>query len=276
MLIIEYPAWQMLRAAAKHKPNLEIAGFAKGRIDMEAGEIYLTDILIPPQDIGGAHAEMEAGDLDWLMGQIVVRSDQPKDWFIWWHSHTTMGIGPSSQDHKTLFELAAQHSNSFALGLIVYSNHTAPVAWAAYKSPLTGRFVEQDFPVEVDESLDVGFEAIADQLTHVTERKWYAKGNTNGAKALVSANGKAPEAPHGILNDPSEDAKDAAWSKYITDGWQTLSSVEGRIILDILEKIYGDDGLPEDSEVLALRRRSAHSQRVLAVTTTTGTTSNAR
>lgn len=234
MLTITPRAWQMLRIAARHKPNLEIAGFARSTVDVANGQIVIDDILIPPQDIGSAHAEFDVEDLDWLMGQVIDRGDHPKDWFTWWHSHTTMGMGPSSQDHETLFQLAGQSVNHFAVGLVIYSNETHPKAWMAYENPvLRGQFVEHDISVKIQDEVDPAIaEALAPMLEHVKEHVW-------APQASKTAPTKFPLAE----KTPREKEEDAAWEKFARGNYTLagLTDREAEIVLEFMGQAPDSD-----------------------------------
>jgi hypothetical protein len=176
MIKITDRAWHMMMLAARTAYGtkyLEVAGFAKARIDDAQGIITVEDVLIPPQEVGGAHADVDVEDLDWLMSTLLARGENPRDWFVWWHSHVSMSTSPSNTDHDTLFTLAQQSWAGFAVGLVVNVKHEH-TGWVAYRSPiLPNKWVEQNLPVEVEELADPVLAAqVADMMENVSE--WIA------------------------------------------------------------------------------------------------------
>lgn len=128
MIHITQEAWQYIRAAVMFRPNKEVAGF--GRVHLDEDRLLVDAILVPPQEIGAAHAELEVarGDLDWLWSQIMQRGDQVNQWRFWWHSHASMGTSPSGTDHNTLKMLATQFGG-WACGA-VFNNKLEATGWA--------------------------------------------------------------------------------------------------------------------------------------------------
>lgn len=197
-LEINSNAWQMLRVAVLHDRTQEVAGF--GRIEVRDNIIIVDDILIPPQEIGGAHAEMERKDLDWLLVQLAQRGEHAKDWSLWWHSHASMSTSPSSTDHSTLKDLARQSSEGYALGLVVNANGDA-TAWAAVRSSLSNVFVEETLHVVYEEHIDEELrDYVKGMMEHVTKSagKWFNNDNAKGngaARATKQSDDTSKELP---------------------------------------------------------------------------------
>lgn len=121
-------AWQMIKYAVDFR-NQEVAGF--GRCHFDGERLIVDDILIPPQVVGGAHAELDihAGDYDWLLAQIIGRGEAPLDWRLWWHSHVNMGTSPSGTDHNTL-KMLSKYWEGWAAGT-VFNQRGEATGWMA-------------------------------------------------------------------------------------------------------------------------------------------------
>jgi proteasome lid subunit RPN8/RPN11 len=230
---------------------LEVAGFA--RAHAADGVIIVDDVLVPPQDVGGAHADVEVEDLDWLMSTVLARGEQPKEWFVWWHSHVNMSTSPSSTDHNTLTELAKQARAGFAIGLVINIKGEA-TGWAVYESPMMkGHYVEQSLPVELSYLDEALAPAVADMMSHVVETKWMptVQGKPQGTRGNPREQASLDEAlvPTGYSGyydgvNFSKEFKRAAWDRYLAVEWGDLTDDEMEAVLEVMTD--GEESLDED------------------------------
>ena len=229
MISITPRAWRMMMLAARTK-TLEVAGFAKARIT-DDGVIEVLDVIIPPQDVGSAHADIDVGQLDWLMSELLARGEAPKDWFLHWHSHVNMGTSPSSIDQNTLFELAKQSQAGFAVGLVVNIRGETN-GRVAFKSPvLPGQLVEQTLNVEVQEEPNPELEELVGaMMEQVKEKKWQAT-TTKAPTKLKRGNPReqAPAPPEDQLFD--DEFVTNAMDKFHGQGWQALTDDEVQAVM---------------------------------------------
>jgi hypothetical protein len=242
MILFTDQAWRMVMLAAKFK-SLEVAFF--GRCAIEDGIAVVDDILIPPQEVAGAAAEMEVEQLDWLMEQIIQRGDTADQWFgniFWGHSHVNMGTSPSGTDHDTLKKLAKQSNKGYALGVVVNQKSEA-TGWAAYRSknPVFGTedMAEMTVPVKVEELEDTELrDYVAAMMEHVTEKKYTPpagtpyvwSGGSNGSKGATVVTNKGKDGRY------TKKYREAAWEKYQDKGWASLTFHESQAVLGALEE----------------------------------------
>ena len=214
--------------AARHDKTLEVGGFARATIDLERNDIVVDDVLIPPQEIGGAHADMEEDDLLWLGAQVVSRGEHLKDWLVWWHSHAGMSTGPSQTDHDTLITLAKQSRAHYAVGLVVNAKGES-TAWWVFESPMfPGVYIEQTLNVDVEEKLAPEIQDYIDHMMeHVVKKVWVPA--QRGAILPHWSKGQFKQKNE---NKTLEDA----WSKYLEKGLDDLSDDEFAIVMRRLQE----------------------------------------
>lgn len=158
MLHFPLESWLTVQAAVEFRKDKEVAFFGRAILDREAGRIVVDNILIPPQEIGSVSADVDvkAGDMDWLVDQIIKRGLNPADYRFWGHSHAGMGTSPSGTDHSTLKELAEMFGG-WAVGA-VFNNKMECHGWLAFKleNPVfgTSKLEELVLPVTYDSYRD--------------------------------------------------------------------------------------------------------------------------
>ena len=100
MILLTKKARQMIELAVQKEPTLEVGGF--GRVELRSGMIVVTQIFIPPQEVGTAHTDIEGADLRVALEALLRAGSTLSQWSFWWHSHCSMGVTPSGQDDSTL------------------------------------------------------------------------------------------------------------------------------------------------------------------------------
>ena len=100
MILLTKKARQMIELAVQKEPTLEVGGF--GRVELRSGTIVVTQIFIPPQEVGAAHTDIEGADLRVALEALLRAGSTLSQWSFWWHSHCSMGVTPSGQDDSTL------------------------------------------------------------------------------------------------------------------------------------------------------------------------------
>lgn len=158
----------MLRYAVETRPKYEVQGFgsiAKG----DDGDIWLTDIIIPPQEVSGASVDLNPTDLEKLMLLLSERKQSLSDWPVWWHSHAGMGVSPSGTDTNTLDMLAKEYGG-VAIGLVTNTGGDYHGWFSMWTEGFMGQFftsrkMEVLYEVEADVKLE---SKVATMMEHVT------------------------------------------------------------------------------------------------------------
>lgn len=79
----------------------EIAGM--GEIEVrDDGNLWVTDIAIYDQVVTGGTADLSSEALASFQTELVKAGKSPKNWYLWWHSHSTMGAFFSATDTGTI------------------------------------------------------------------------------------------------------------------------------------------------------------------------------
>lgn len=79
----------------------EIAGM--GELEMrEDGNLWVTDIAIYNQEVTGGTADLSPQALAMFQTELIKAGKSPKNWYLWWHSHHTMGAFFSTTDTGTI------------------------------------------------------------------------------------------------------------------------------------------------------------------------------
>lgn len=86
------------------KCDNEVAGFGKVEV-LANGDFYITEAYLLEQEVGAAHADIDANALAKLMYEA---REVPGQLRWWWHSHVEMAVFWSSTDTATIKELGGQ------------------------------------------------------------------------------------------------------------------------------------------------------------------------
>lgn len=120
-------AWKLMRGYVD-LCKYEISGLGKVERD-ENDNFIVTDIEIFTQKVSGAHSNIEASDLAKFNVELIRKGENPKNWYLWWHSHATMdvffsgtdtGTIDSSVDFGVLLSLVTNHKHEFKARVDVY------------------------------------------------------------------------------------------------------------------------------------------------------------
>ncbi|KKN72505.1 hypothetical protein LCGC14_0410090 [marine sediment metagenome] len=141
MIVLRQKAAQMIRLAVKAEPTLEVSGF--GKAHLEDGKITVTDIIIPPQEGGGAYTDIEKGNLRTTLIEIARKGHTLSDYPVWWHSHCGMTTHPSRQDDDTLELLAESVPDLGWFAGLVTNLRGEYYGWIDVEHPV-GLFAELD------------------------------------------------------------------------------------------------------------------------------------
>ena len=112
--------------------------------EIDEGGLFLEDVILPEQEVGGASCELKTGK--WM------KSIKKDDWqYIrgWGHSHCRMGVFHSSTDDDTLIDKwngESKHSSPYGVSLVV-SLPSNMKAWITYYKPFALEKVEM--PINV-------------------------------------------------------------------------------------------------------------------------------
>lgn len=159
MLNLTPRAEQMLNNAVRFNNTLEVGGF--GRVETRNGELYVTDIIVPPQVVQGAHTDISDGDLDDAMRMIAMRGESFNEWRLWWHSHAKMAANPSGTDENTLQMLARTQDSWFA-GLVV---NDGPISgWRSWLCIHNPAKLRADLTIAITNTEDPAIKAEVDAM----------------------------------------------------------------------------------------------------------------
>ena len=177
-----------LHYAANYNGNLEVGGF--GKTEIIDGVIVVTDIIIPPQIVEGAHTDIdvERGDMDWMMRFLADRGESFDQWRLWWHSHANMQTTPSGTDTNTLAMLARNLDPWFA-GLVINVRGDR-TAFLCVSYPVALRADKLDLVVhDEDEAVR---ELIHAQMQHVVRKTTPPPANSNVGKTPSTTDQRTP------------------------------------------------------------------------------------
>lgn len=138
-LVLSRRVQDMLKFAVNTHPDKEVQGFGRVERDVD-GDIWVRDIIIPPQTVTGASVDLKPEVLTALMLELHKNNQVLSDWPLWWHSHANMGTGPSNVDENTLKSLA-QEMDGYALGLVTNVSGGYTAWFAAVAESKFGNFV---------------------------------------------------------------------------------------------------------------------------------------
>lgn len=173
-IILSLRAELMLKYAVKHDTGLEVGGFGRTSFT-DKGDIYVDDILIPPQEVQPAHTAIEVEHLEWLLARLAERGENMDDWRLWWHSHCNMGVTPSGTDLTTLDELARDAWDSYAVGMVVNSRDER-YSWVSVAKPLV---LKQELKVVTQGYVDEEVKAEVTEMMGLVKRKAYTPPQSN-------------------------------------------------------------------------------------------------
>lgn len=177
LLWIEAPVWYAIQRAVNKEPKLEVMGMGHATIDRD-GVICMDDIIIPPQEVSGASVHTSAEDFMSLWGQLVAEHGEKwTEWCVYWHSHCSMGTGPSNTDTTELANVV-KNNIPFAVGLVVNirGEHTA---WAEVTSPFE---CSVDLDVLVDTPVYTEWNEKVDGWMAEVKQKSFVVTQTTGIK----------------------------------------------------------------------------------------------
>lgn len=231
MIRITQYAWQMIMTAVKYR-DLEVAWFAHAPFDAESQKFIIDDIVIPPQVVGGAHAEIEPEQLDWLMVHLLERGEQNiTDWTrIFCHSHVNMSTTPSITDTDAQEELAAQSKDGYNIG-IIFNTKGETTAWATYRSPLNNSFVTETLRVEVEPYADTAMK----EAIHGAIEKRVERYKAPAKPAPIQSAQRPPQSYDRQQLPFRKEFADFAWERYVIEGWDALTATEADAVIGQLE-----------------------------------------
>jgi len=145
MIVLTRLVHRQVQFVLNHKAvgNNEVAIF--GKVRLQNGFIWITDIHVPPQEVGGASTEMDAAELAIMYTGLIEADEDISDWRCWIHKHPGGGTKPTSGvDNTTLEALAKQFSSSEEVG-----KHYA-VGIIASGTGAYGGYIHQCFPFDLE------------------------------------------------------------------------------------------------------------------------------
>lgn len=99
-LIIPEDIERRLHAYATEVPG-EIAGMGSLEV-RDDGNMWVTDIAIYEQKVTGGTADLSPEALAKFQTDLIKAGKSPKNWYLWWHSHSTMAAFFSGTDTGTI------------------------------------------------------------------------------------------------------------------------------------------------------------------------------
>jgi hypothetical protein len=180
----------MIRLAALTDPTLEVGGFGH-TVLLDDSTVLVDDIIIPPHEVGSAHAEMAIDDVEALAQVLAARGEVLADWRLWWHSHAKMKAFVSSTDEPTLWELAEMFGG-WAVGLVTNADGEYH-GWLDVTEPFRLTLTQCAVVIERPDDEPELVEQVAEMMRGVTKRTYVPA--TNGAKLPILQAGFVPRKP---------------------------------------------------------------------------------
>lgn len=167
-LVLSRRAKLMIRYAVQARKTHEIQGF--GQLERSrAGDLWVTDIIIPPQEVMGASVDTTPKELEALMLAMAEQGQVLADWPLWWHSHAKMGVFASGTDTGTLSAFSKEFGG-VAVGLVTNADDEYYSWYAGWNQMKDGtEFFSQgklDVLVETEQDEDLKAE-VAEYMEHV-------------------------------------------------------------------------------------------------------------
>lgn len=137
-LVLSARAAAFLRYAAEEDPHMEISGFGRTTV-LPNDDIYVDDIILPPQEVGAGHVKIDVDGLDVAMQYVMTeKGESLGQWRMWWHSHGSGGAFASGTDKDTLAMLA-EYMGGWALGHVITSKEDR-YTWLSVAQPFHFEF----------------------------------------------------------------------------------------------------------------------------------------
>ena len=182
-----------IRYAVLHDKNLEVGGFGHTIVDAE-GNILVTDIIIPAQEVSGGETDIATTGLDSMLRTLAAREESFDEWRFWWHSHGNNGTFYSGTDHSTLTMLARNVGGWFSGMVITNKLERKGFLDVREPFPIHTEIPVLTLPVE-DEDLR---RLVEEQMANVKRktytppsRPWQQGGGANQGNANSRSNGTA-------------------------------------------------------------------------------------
>ena len=177
-LILTQRAETMMRYAFRVQPTLEVGGFGKLELLADGKGAVVTDILIPPQEVGSTAVDFKRTGMEWMMVELMKRGETLADWNLWWHSHHSMGAFASGTDTDTLEGFAPMLGKGWAIGLV----GDLKDKWVAWLNVANGPWLLTQKEIEVvvlRPEIEPDLKAIVDEMMEsVTKEKSTWSGKT--------------------------------------------------------------------------------------------------
>lgn len=98
----------ILPAAVERKLNAyvqgvdaEVAGMGKVEV-RDDGNLWVLDVAIYDQEVTAGTADLSTEALASFLNELVKKGENPRQWYLWWHSHHTMAAFFSGTDTGTI------------------------------------------------------------------------------------------------------------------------------------------------------------------------------
>jgi hypothetical protein len=239
MIELTKKAAQMMRTAVLEAPTLEVLGF--GKVTVDSGIITITDVIIPPQEVGAVHTDLEADDLrEWLtslaqIGMVLA------DWPLWWHSHCSMNVGPSTQDTKTLALLAESVPSLGWFAGIVTNVRSEYHGWINTTRPVD---LSATLSVDVDDPIPVSIiNAVKDMMKEVRKAPPVVHTYPSLYQPPTDRSSAPPVRPQALKGLPDDAAAWDKWAKrFPTDVHRRLPDMNW-LAINGLREMFGADAV---------------------------------
>lgn len=186
--------------------DAEISGV--GKTHMIGEDIYVEDVIIFKQKCTSAHTDIDQEDEMKVMYERDLRGESSKDWNLWWHSHSRMGVFWSGTDTQNIEDQAS--NGSYLLSIVTNNKGDFKTRFDIFPkdaSPLkviTSVLVEDDIETVVLGN-NYNPEREAELLTLINEMELLKETNEKSLEESYSA--KIKEAEEQIV----------AWTEVIDD-----------------------------------------------------------
>lgn len=181
-LIIPEEIERRLHAYVTEVPG-EIAGM--GSIEVrDDGNMWVTDIAIYEQQVTGGTADLSPEALAKFQTELIKAGKSPKNWYLWWHSHSTMAAFFSGTDTGTI-----DSSTEFdqVVSLVVNKRRERKCRFDTHRvNGIEMRLKLENVPIEIQESISPEVQEIDSLITNLQNEIALARARRTNVASSIS------------------------------------------------------------------------------------------
>lgn len=152
----------------------EIAGMGKVRV--EGNRVIVEEVMVYEQEVSAATADLSTQALAKFQTELVRRGESPKNWRLWWHSHSDMDAFFSKRDTDTM---DANAEGDWIVSLVVNKRRERKARLDVY-APFHIFLDDVEVSVEGDAAYEVPEDIAAEVALKVKEKRMVGYGTGYG------------------------------------------------------------------------------------------------